>query len=337
MCTRCIRFMDEVAKDPVLDMRERGNLNEIIVSPGRELDGHYTFMTEHVCPVGALTTKDFRFKARVWFLRTAPTRLPGLRDGLQRAPRLRPALQQGVPLPPARQREGQQVLDVRRGDAHVQARRTTGASSRPRCAGRRRRRRPQRARRGARRSSRACRRSRVAVVSRAQHSLEDNWALRELARCSSGAKNVYWSRAAPRATRTTILIHRDKNPNTAGVPSSCPAPSRSRRSSTTSRRGARHARPRARRRGAGRRRAASDRAKVVDHRRARGTARAAARVGASRRRRGPSTRGTYVNAQGMRQVSEKALEPQGSSKPGVAAASPDLADGARLRGDVDRS
>src|SRR4029079_1733439 len=81
MCTRCIRFMDEVAKDPVLDMRERGNLNEIFVSPGRELDGHYTFMTEHVCPGGALTTKDFRFKARVWFLRTAKSVCQGCATG----------------------------------------------------------------------------------------------------------------------------------------------------------------------------------------------------------------------------------------------------------------
>ena len=119
MCTRCVRFMAEVAKDPVLDMRERGNLNEIIGRPGRQLDGHYTFMTEHVCPVGALTTKDFRFKARVWFLRTAAERVPGLRDGLQRPPRLRSPQQQGLPVSPARQREGQQVLDVRRGDALV--------------------------------------------------------------------------------------------------------------------------------------------------------------------------------------------------------------------------
>ena len=56
MCTRCIRFMDEVAKDPVLDMRERGNLNEVFVAQGRKLEGNYTFMVEHVCPVGALTT-----------------------------------------------------------------------------------------------------------------------------------------------------------------------------------------------------------------------------------------------------------------------------------------
>ncbi len=70
MCTRCIRFCSEVVKDDVLDMRERGNRNEIFVAPGRELDHRYTFMTEHVCPVGALTTQDFRFKARVWFLKS---------------------------------------------------------------------------------------------------------------------------------------------------------------------------------------------------------------------------------------------------------------------------
>ena len=71
MCTRCVRFCDEVVGDHVLDMRERGNKNEITVSPGRELNHKYTLMTEHVCPVGALTSRDFRFKARVWFLRTA--------------------------------------------------------------------------------------------------------------------------------------------------------------------------------------------------------------------------------------------------------------------------
>ncbi|UCH29174.1 MAG: (2Fe-2S)-binding protein [Myxococcales bacterium] len=70
MCTRCIRVCDEVAKDHVLDMRERGNKNEIIVAPGRQLDHKYTLMTEHVCPVGALTSRDFRFKARVWFLKS---------------------------------------------------------------------------------------------------------------------------------------------------------------------------------------------------------------------------------------------------------------------------
>jgi len=70
MCTRCIRVCDELVGDPVLDMRERGNRNEIVLAPGRELDHDYTLMTEHVCPVGALTSRDFRFKARVWFLKS---------------------------------------------------------------------------------------------------------------------------------------------------------------------------------------------------------------------------------------------------------------------------
>ncbi|RYE77158.1 MAG: 2Fe-2S iron-sulfur cluster binding domain-containing protein, partial [Myxococcales bacterium] len=81
VCTRCVRFVEEIAKDPVLEKRERGNLGEIFVSPGRQLDNNYTLMTEHVCPVGALTAKDFRFKARVWFLRTARTVCQGCATG----------------------------------------------------------------------------------------------------------------------------------------------------------------------------------------------------------------------------------------------------------------
>src|SRR5262245_18390396 len=70
LCTRCIRVSEELAKDPVLSVRERGNLNEIVVSPGRQLDHAYTLMTEYVCPVGALTSIDFSFMARVLFLRS---------------------------------------------------------------------------------------------------------------------------------------------------------------------------------------------------------------------------------------------------------------------------
>ena len=71
MCTRCIRVCDEVAKEHVLDKRERGNRSEIVLAPGKTLDHDYSLMTEHVCPVGALTSADFRFKARVWFLKSA--------------------------------------------------------------------------------------------------------------------------------------------------------------------------------------------------------------------------------------------------------------------------
>ncbi|MDB4972239.1 MAG: NADH-ubiquinone oxidoreductase chain [Myxococcaceae bacterium] len=81
MCTRCIRFNDEVVGDHVLDMRERGNKNEITLSPGRELDHKYTLMNEHVCPVGALTSSDFRFKARVWFLKSQTSICSGCATG----------------------------------------------------------------------------------------------------------------------------------------------------------------------------------------------------------------------------------------------------------------
>jgi NADH-quinone oxidoreductase subunit G len=80
-CTRCIRFCDEVAKDSVLSLRQRGNLNEIAVAPGRQLDNDYTLMTEYVCPVGALTARDFRFKARVWFLRSVESICTGCARG----------------------------------------------------------------------------------------------------------------------------------------------------------------------------------------------------------------------------------------------------------------
>lgn len=81
LCTRCVRVCDELVGDPVLSKRERGNKSEIVLSPGRELDHRYTLMTEHVCPVGALTSRDFRFKARVWFLRSAKSVCHGCARG----------------------------------------------------------------------------------------------------------------------------------------------------------------------------------------------------------------------------------------------------------------
>lgn len=95
-CTRCVRFCDEVAKDPVLTLRERGNLNEIAVAPGRQLDNDYTLMTEYVCPVGALTARDFRFKARVWFLRSAETICTGCARGCNSYTDFDPRNQQAV-------------------------------------------------------------------------------------------------------------------------------------------------------------------------------------------------------------------------------------------------
>jgi NADH-quinone oxidoreductase subunit G len=69
MCSRCIRFMQEVAKDDVLGFVNRGSHTALTVYPGKSLDSNYSLNTVDICPVGALTSKDFRFSMRVWFLR----------------------------------------------------------------------------------------------------------------------------------------------------------------------------------------------------------------------------------------------------------------------------
>jgi len=73
MCSRCIRFMDEVAEDPVLGFTQRGTYTTVTVHPGRLLDSNYSLNTVDICPVGALTSNDFRFQMRVWFLKETPT------------------------------------------------------------------------------------------------------------------------------------------------------------------------------------------------------------------------------------------------------------------------
>jgi NADH-quinone oxidoreductase subunit G len=67
-CSRCIRFCDEIAKDPELTFVKRGDRVTIVTYPGRELDNPYSMNVVDICPVGALTSRDFRFKARVWEL-----------------------------------------------------------------------------------------------------------------------------------------------------------------------------------------------------------------------------------------------------------------------------
>ena len=69
LCSRCIRFMKEVAKDDVLGFASRGSHTYLTAYPGRKLDSNYSLNTVDICPVGALTNTDFRFKMRVWFLK----------------------------------------------------------------------------------------------------------------------------------------------------------------------------------------------------------------------------------------------------------------------------
>ncbi len=81
LCTRCVRFTREISKTSELGVIDRGHRSEIDIAPGFELTNPYSGNVGDVCPVGAMTDRDFRFKCRVWFLGSAPSICPGCSRG----------------------------------------------------------------------------------------------------------------------------------------------------------------------------------------------------------------------------------------------------------------
>tara|TARA_B100000029_G_C17582920_1_gene960201 strand:- start:1104 stop:2801 length:1698 start_codon:yes stop_codon:yes gene_type:complete len=69
LCTRCIRFTKDIVGDDALGIVNRGGYNTISTFPGESFNNNYTLNTVDICPVGALTSDDFRFQMRVWFLK----------------------------------------------------------------------------------------------------------------------------------------------------------------------------------------------------------------------------------------------------------------------------
>jgi len=216
MCTRCIRVCDEVAKDHVLDMRERGNRNEIVLAPGRELDHKYTLMTEHVCPVGALTSQDFRFKARVWFLKSAPSVCTGCATGCNSHADFDPRNGKIYRLRP---RDNQEVnkfwmcddgmMTYTRQDTDRLLMSTEGRGEERMPVG------EDEALVLAAEKLKSVDGAQLAVVLSAQHSTEDNLALAKLA-SALGAKSLYLA-ALDAWEGDDILRSDDRNPNRAGA------------------------------------------------------------------------------------------------------------------------
>ncbi len=81
LCSRCVRFCEEVTKTGEMGIFNRGDRAEIGVAEGRRLDNPYSLNTVDICPVGALTSRDFRFKKRVWLLRGTSSVCPGCATG----------------------------------------------------------------------------------------------------------------------------------------------------------------------------------------------------------------------------------------------------------------
>lgn len=81
LCSRCVRFTSEVSKTEELGIFNRGDRSEIGTHDGKPLDNKYSLNTVDICPVGALTSKDFRFRQRVWYLKDSESICPGCSTG----------------------------------------------------------------------------------------------------------------------------------------------------------------------------------------------------------------------------------------------------------------
>ena len=81
LCTRCVRFMEDVAEAPILNVSERGDRAYIGLDPGQMLDHPWAGNVVDLCPVGSLLSKDFLHKARAWELDKAASICPGCTQG----------------------------------------------------------------------------------------------------------------------------------------------------------------------------------------------------------------------------------------------------------------
>jgi NADH-quinone oxidoreductase subunit G len=80
-CTRCIRFCDEIAGTSELTFLDRGGRTLVWTHDGKPLANDWSGCAADVCPVGALTTREFRFRSRVWYLAKTKSVCPGCNVG----------------------------------------------------------------------------------------------------------------------------------------------------------------------------------------------------------------------------------------------------------------
>lgn len=81
LCSRCVRFTSEITKTNELGIFNRGDHAEIGTFEDKPLNNNYSMNTVDICPVGALTSKDFRFRQRVWYLKDASSICTGCSTG----------------------------------------------------------------------------------------------------------------------------------------------------------------------------------------------------------------------------------------------------------------
>ena len=224
LCSRCVRFCDEVTGTGELGIFNRGDLSEIGLFPGQDLENNYSGNVVDICPVGALTDREFRFQVRVWYLDTTKSICTGCARGCnidvhvnrkrphhadgRRVARLKPrfndavnawwmcdvgrygfhAVDDGSRLRAPQRREGGQTSDAS-WDAAIAA-----------VADVLRRHGP----------------DEIAILASPDQSNEDLFALKRLCE-QHGIRNVAFRLPAPPATEDDFLLRADRHPNSRGA------------------------------------------------------------------------------------------------------------------------
>ena len=117
LCARCTRFSQQVAGDPFIELFERGALEQVAIYEDEPFESYFSGNTTQICPVGALTSAQYRFRARPFDLRSEPSVCEHCASGLRPAHRL-PA-RQGHPPAGRRGPGGQRGVELRQGPLRV--------------------------------------------------------------------------------------------------------------------------------------------------------------------------------------------------------------------------
>jgi NADH-quinone oxidoreductase subunit G len=219
LCSRCVRFTDEITKTGELGIFNRGDHAEVGVYPGITLENSYSANVVDICPVGALTERDFRFKARVWYLSSAPTICNGCSQGCNMDLHYlldRPHLNDGARVVRAKPRynadvnqwwlcdEGRYGLRWIDQDRLKEIRAPSGASANPTWD------------QALTAISTALTSAKIGVIASAQLTNEELFLIREIFQHGLGAQVS--ARVPERSgSADDFLIRADKNPNTFGA------------------------------------------------------------------------------------------------------------------------
>ncbi|HMK39750.1 MAG TPA: 2Fe-2S iron-sulfur cluster-binding protein, partial [Bacteroidota bacterium] len=218
MCSRCVRFCDEIAGKPQLTFSKRGDHVELTTFPGEKLDNAYSMNVIDICPVGALTSRDFRFKARVWEMSATETVCPGCARGcnmntwvrnneiLRQTPRYNSEVNQSWMCDWGRLETPRQVNSEARIKGPLM-RKESGVvevgwdEAVARVAS----------------EFKAFRKGEIAVLGSASGTNEDNYALGKFAREVLQTRNIDFKRHSVPGLEDKLLISADRTPNTRGA------------------------------------------------------------------------------------------------------------------------